>query len=154
MSLLSKEQFSLMSDTDYAFVDVIERENPEDDVPQVRVRSLMSDEREQLQTMINNSHKTGTPIQGGINAWYCAMGMVDEHGLPLFKDHAEGVAIMSRKHPQLVADISDEIYRLSKMTKSQRELAEKKLAKASSSASQSSSVEPSTPATDSITSGS
>lgn len=154
MSLLSKEQFALMSDTDYAFVDVIERENPDDDVPQVRVRSLMSDEREKLQAMIAASHKNGTPIPGGINAWYCAMGMVNEHGLPLFTGDAEGVAIMSKKHPELVARIADRIYELSKMTKSQRELAEKKLAKANSSDSPSSSVEPSTLATDSTTAAS
>lgn len=151
MPVMNKEQFALLTDADYAFVDVTEPGEDGTEPLRVRVRSLMSDQRERLRVMSVNEQKSGVPVQGGINAWYCAMGMVDENGLPFFSSEAEGVSIMSKKHPELTARIADKIYELSKMTKWQREDAEKKSMKANSSGSQSSSAEQSTQASDSTT---
>lgn len=136
--LLTKDLLLLVDDSDTAFVELPEYQKPGEDVPTVRVRSLMSDQRQRLFDRSRDMREKGTPIPGGINALCCAMGLIDDKGLLLFVNENEGALQMGRKHPEVVARIANKIYELSDMTKAQREANEKKLEMTTTSGSGSS----------------
>ena len=143
---LDVQTFLLLDDTDYGEVEFPEfqRDNPEP--PKIRVRSLMSDQVQRYWLMLAKARETGQPIPGGVNALICAMGMVDDNGVPSFPNEMAGSVAMGRKHPEIVARIANKIWDLSNATKAQREALEKKAVTTPSSDSPASSLpEASTP---------
>lgn len=146
--LLSREAFLLIDDSDTDFVELPEyRKNIGEECPKVRVRSLMSDQRQRLYEKSREIREKGIVIPGGINALCCAMGMIDEKGILMFPSEVDGAAAIGRRHPEVVARIANRIYELSDMTKTQRLENEKKLLKTTPSDSASGSVPESTPDT-------
>lgn len=137
---LDANTFTMMDDTEKAFVDVPEYQQPGQDVPQVRVRSLTTDQRQRLFFISRQEREKGIMIPNGINARCCAMGMIGQNSLLLFENEETGSAVMGKRHPEIVARIANRIYELSDMTKVQREEAEKKLLTTSTNSSASGSA--------------
>ena len=124
--LLTKDLLLMVDDSETAFVEMPEYQKPGEEMPTVRVRSLMSDQRQRLFDRSRDIRDKGATIPGGINALCCAMGLIDEKGVLLFPVENEGAVQIGRKHPEIVARIANKIYELSDMTRSQREANEKK----------------------------
>ena len=118
--ILDKTQFAMLDDANYSTVKVPEF----GEGAEIRIRSLTADQRQRLLARMRavNEGKM-PPIPGGDESLACAMGMVDEKGIPLFSE-ADSEAI-GRKHPALVTRISNAIWELSAMTKASQEDLEK-----------------------------
>lgn len=114
------------SDLDASYVVIPEWADAAGNVPKVRVRSLTSDQQQRYWDMRIKARETGMVPPGGINATICAMGMIRSDGKPIYPNETAGAVTLGGKHPEIVARISNEIHRLSNMTKWQRDALEKK----------------------------
>jgi hypothetical protein len=139
-----------MDDADYATLEIPEATLPgTDEVPTVRVRSLTGDQRSKLFVRAAQDDKGGAP-NGYWRALCCAMALVDDKGAYLFPNENEGALILGRKHPELINRISEKILELSVMTKASRAAAEKKSQTMTTNNGGTSSPEPSTQDSDSV----
>jgi hypothetical protein len=153
--ILDRSAFLTVESTDYGYVDIPEAlpadkyaewlESPESvEPPQVRVRSLMMDQRARLRARADQDDKLQTQ-SGSWNALCAAMGMVDDKGAYLFPNENEGATLLGKRHPELIERIASKILDISSMTKASREAIEKKSQRATNSSGHTSSPETSTP---------
>jgi hypothetical protein len=133
MSFLTKTLIVAVNDTEYDVEPVPEWGGD------VRVRSLSGAERTTLR-LKGEAAESWDALVG-------AMGIVDEKGANLFTQ-AEST-ILAKKHPLIMERIARRILDLSTLTKEAREEAEKKQSPTLIGSGGTSSLEPSTPATDS-----
>lgn len=146
--ILDRIAFLAVDDSEYAYVPIPEA-TKDGVTPDVRVRSLMGDQRSRLFTRAEIDDKAGSP-NGFWRALCCAMGMVDDKGAFLFPNENEGALLLGKKHPEVIERISSKILELSKMTKATREAAEKKSMMTLTNSGGTSSLEQSTPVLGSI----
>lgn len=147
--ILDRAAFDAINDVEFAYVDVPEADPDAAEVPQVRVRSLTGDQRTRLRRRSEMEQRGEAPPTGNWQALCCAMGLVDNKGVYLYPNEADGAVLLGRRHEDMISRIANKILELSVMTKASRALAEKKSATTTTNNGGSSSPAESTPGTDS-----